>query len=357
MNCTEKEFRIGRKFLGGNHPTFIIAELSANHNQSFEQAIKLVEAAAQAGADAVKLQTYTADTLTIDSDAEPFRIVEGNLWSGKTLHEVYREAQAPWDWLPPLKARAEELGMECFSSAFDFSSAEYLQSCAVPAYKIASFELVDLPLIQKVAEAGKPIILSTGMATEEEIGAAVEVARKMGCEDLALLKCTSAYPAPAGDMNLRAIARLQNLFGVVPGLSDHSMDVEIPVVAVALGARILEKHLILSRSMPGPDSAFSLEPEEFAHMVQAVRLAEKALGKSTLGPSPREENLRIYRRSLFVVQDIPQGGVLTQDNVRSIRPGHGLHPRHYQEMIGCQAARPIPRGTPLTWDDLVRPSR
>jgi pseudaminic acid synthase len=342
--------QIGRHKVGAGNPVFIVAEISANHNGSFEQALKIVEASKEAGADAVKLQTYTPDTITIACDSEPFRIGGGTLWDGKTLHELYGEAYMPWEWQPKLKQAAEDLGMECFSSAFDASAVDFLETMNVPAHKVASCELVDVPLIQKMAATGKPLIMSTGMATIEEIEEAVTTARRAGAAQIALLKCTSAYPAPAEEMNLRTIPELERRFEVPVGLSDHTMGVAVPVAAVSMGACIIEKHLTLSRAAGGPDSGFSLEPGEFKAMVNAVRTAEKALGTVYFGVSERERSSRVFRRSLFVVRDLKKGEKFTAENVRSIRPGHGLHTRHLAEVLGRVATDDIARGTPLRWD-------
>ena len=345
---------IGKRLVGPGEPAFCVAEVSANHNQDFEKAVRIVQAAKDAGADAVKLQTYTPDTITIASDREYFRVGGGTLWDGKTLYELYGEAYTPWEWQPKLKRVAEDLGMQCFSSAFDSSAVDFLESMHVPAHKVASFELVDLALIRKMAATGKPLIMSTGMATLEEIEEALATARQAGATQLALLKCTSAYPAPAEEMNLRTIPELSRRFGLPVGLSDHTMGITVPVAAVSLGACIIEKHLTLARADGGPDSAFSLEPHEFKAMVEAVRTAEKALGEIHFGVSERENRSRVFRRSLFVVRDLKKGEKFTAENVRSIRPGHGLHTRHLAEVLGKAAAQDIARGTPLSWD-LVSP--
>jgi N-acetylneuraminate synthase len=353
------EINVGKRRIGPARPVYVIAELSANHNQDFDKAVRILQAAKQAGADAVKLQTYTPDTITIRSDRESFRIGGGTLWDGRTLYELYGEAYTPWEWQPKLKQVADELGMDLFSSAFDATAVDFLEEMHVPAHKVASCELVDIPLIQKMARTGKPLLMSTGMATVEEIDEAVQAARQAGATQIALLKCTSAYPAPAEEMNLRTIPELARRFGVPAGLSDHTisdhdMGIVVPVAAVALGACILEKHLTLSRSDPGPDSAFSLEPNEFKAMVDAVRVTEKALGKVYFGCSAKEANSRVFRRSLFVVQDVKRGDRFTAENVRSIRPGQGLHTRHLPEVVGRRAACDIERGTPLSWE-LVEP--
>ncbi len=346
--------KIGRRNIGPEHPVYVVAELSANHNQNFDQAVRIVRAAKDAGADAIKLQTYTPDTMTLASDRNEFVIRGGTIWDGRNLHDLYGEAYTPWEWQPKLKQAAEELGMDCFSSAFDSTAVDFLENMDVPAHKIASFELVDIPLIQKIAHTRKPLIMSTGMATVEEIEEALRSARDAGASQIALLKCTSAYPAPVQDMNLRTIPEMARRFGVPVGLSDHTMGIAAPVAAVALGACIIEKHMTLSRSTPGPDSAFSLEPQEFKAMVDAIRTAEKALGTVHFGLSAKEETSRIFRRSLFVVEDVQQGDAFTPANVRSIRPAHGLHPRYLPEVLGKRASRKIKRGTPLSWEFVVR---
>jgi N-acetylneuraminate synthase len=342
--------KIGKRKVGPERPVYVIAELSANHQREFDVAVKIVRAAKDAGADAIKLQTYTPDTITIQSKHECFRVGGGTLWDGRTLHDLYNEAYTPWDWQPKLKHLANDLGMDLFSSAFDASAVDFLEKMDVPAHKVASFELVDIPLIQKMARTGKPLIMSTGMATLEEIGESVEAARRAGAKEIALLKCTSAYPAAPEEMNLRTIPDLQSRFQVPVGLSDHTMGIAVPVAAVSLGACIVEKHLTLSRSHLGPDSAFSLEPDEFKAMVDAVRVSEKAIGKVHYGLTANESSTRVFRRSLFVVQDVKRGERFTNDNVRSIRPGHGMHTRHLSEVLGKRAARDIERGTPLHWE-------
>jgi pseudaminic acid synthase len=347
---TSPTITIGTRKIGPGMPVYVIAELSANHNQSYEQGVKIVQAAKDAGADAVKLQTYTPDTITIRSDRELFRVSGGTLWDGRTLYDLYGEAHTPWDWQPKLLQVAARLGLHLFSSAFDSSAVDFLEQMNVPAHKVASCELIDIPLIEKMARTGKPLIMSTGMATLEEIEEAVSAARAAGGRDIALLKCTSAYPAPPDEMNLRTIPELSRRFGVPVGLSDHSMGIAAPVAAIALGACLIEKHLTLSRSDPGPDSSFSLEPHEFKAMVDAIRVAEKALGEVHFGPTDREVSSRLYRRSLFVVQNVKRGECFTAENVRSIRPGHGLHTRHLPEVLGRKAAQDIERGTPLNWD-------
>ena len=344
---------LGRRQIGASYPVYIIAELSANHNQDFQQAVKVIHAAKDSGADAIKLQTYTADTITIRSDRDLFRIKGGTLWDGATLHDLYGQAYTPWEWQPKLKQVANDLGMDLFSSAFDATAVDFLQGMDVPAHKVASFELVDLPLIKKMAATGKPLIISTGMATLEEITEAVNAAQGAGASQIALLKCTSAYPASPESMNLRTIPELSRRFGVPVGLSDHTMGVAVPVAAAALGACIIEKHLTLSRELKGPDSAFSLEPHEFQTMVEAVRAGQAALGTIKFGVNADDAKSRIFRRSLFIVKDVKQGERFTEENVRSIRPANGLHTRHLSEVLGKPAAHDIERGTPLSWD-LVR---
>ncbi len=344
------QFTIADRKIGADQPVYVVAELSANHNQDFNQAVRLIEAARESGADAVKLQTYTADTITIRSDRECFQVRGGTIWDGRTLHELYDEAYTPWNWQPKLKRVADDFGLGFFSSAFDSTAVDFLESIGVAAYKVASCELVDLPLLQKISRTGKPLILSTGMATIEEIEEAVKTARQAGAGQIALLRCASAYPAPPCEMNLRTIPELARRFDVPVGLSDHTMDIAVPVAAVALGACIIEKHFTLSRSVKGPDSTFSLEPAEFEAMVETIRTAEKSLGEIQFGPTDSERSSRVFRRSLFVVEAVRQGEIFSAENIRSIRPGHGLHTRHLPQIVGKRASRDIERGTPLSWD-------
>jgi pseudaminic acid synthase len=341
---------IGKRRVGAGQPVYVVAELSANHSGSLDVARELMRAAHAAGADAVKLQTYTADTLTIRSDRPEFRIGGGTLWDGRTLHDLYQEAMTPWEWHADLFAEARRLGLDCFSTPFDATAVDFLEKFAPPAHKIASFELVDHALLRKVAATRRPVILSTGMATLDEIREAVAALRAAGCRELALLKCTSSYPAPAAEANLRTISDLASTFDCPVGLSDHTLGIACPVVAVSLGACLIEKHFTLSRSTPGPDSAFSLEPAEFAEMVRAIRTAEAALGSVHYGLSPAEEKSRVFRRSLFAVADIAAGERFTEQNVRSIRPGLGLPPKELPRLLGRRAARAISRGEPLSWD-------
>ncbi len=340
---------IGTSKIGLSCPVYIVAELSANHHQDFQEAVRLVHAAKEAGANAVKLQTYTADTITLPSDREPFRVGGGTLWDGATLYELYSRAYTPWDWQPRLKSVANELGMDLFSTPFDLSSIAFLEEMGVPAHKVASFELVDIPLLRALAKTGKPLIISTGMASVEEIEEALNAVGGWSSE-IVLLKCTSAYPALPDEMNLRTIPEMQARFGLPVGLSDHTLGLAVPVAAVTLGACLIEKHLTLSRSAEGPDSAFSLEPPEFKQMVETVRETERALGGVRYGSSERETASRAFRRSLFVVRDIKRGEPFTAENVRSIRPGHGLHTRYLPEILASLAARDIERGTPVSWD-------
>jgi N-acetylneuraminate synthase len=345
-----RSFTIGKRLILAGVSVYIIAELSANHNQNYEQAVKLIYAAKEAGADAIKLQTYTPDTLTIKSDREPFRIKGGTVWDGKTLYELYSEAYTPWDWQPKLKVVANDLGMDLFSTAFDPTAVDFLEEMGTPIHKIASFEIVDIPLIEKMARTGKPLIISTGMATLGEIEEAVNAARNAGASQIVLLKCTSAYPAPVEEINLRTIRNLEETFGVPVGLSDHSLGIAVPVAAVVMGACMIEKHLTLSRQDGGPDSTFSLEPQEFKEMVEAVRIAEKTIGRVSYGVSAAEAKSRVFRRSLFVVKDMKAGDVFTEQNLRSIRPDNGLHTRYLEEILGQRASCGIERGTPLTWE-------
>jgi pseudaminic acid synthase len=346
-------FSINQRSISPTSPCYIIAEMSANHGQSLERAIQLVHAAKDCGADAIKLQTYTPDTITIDCRRPEFLLSKAGLWEGRQLYELYAEAYTPWEWQPELKKEAERLGMHCFSTPFDDTAVDFLERMEVPAHKIASFELVDTELLKKVAATGKPVIMSTGMATFEEISEAVQTLRDAGCTQLALLKCTSAYPSLPEDMNLRTIPHLAESFGVPVGLSDHTLGIVVPVAAVALGACIIEKHLTLRRSDGGPDGAFSLEPNEFRSMVDAVRVAEKSLGGVSYEVSDKEQASRLFRRSLYVVKDVRAGEKLSSVNVRSIRPGHGLPVKHLHDALGRIAKADIPRGTPLSWSHFL----
>jgi pseudaminic acid synthase len=322
--------------------------MSANHQQDFDKALKIIEAASKAGADAIKLQTYTPDTITIDCDNEYFKI-KGTIWQGRALHDLYGEACTPWEWQPKLKEAANEFNLDLFSSPFDFTAVDFLEDMGVPAYKVASFEVVDLPLLGKIAGTGKPIIMSTGMAELGEIHEAVRTVKETGGNQLALLKCTSAYPSPLEEMHLRTIPHLAETFQVPVGLSDHTLGSAVAVAAVALGACIVEKHLTLSRAEASPDSAFSMEPREFKEMVESIRTAEKALGEICYEVTKKQRESRVFRRSLFAVKNIKAGMPFTEENVRSIRPAYGLHPRHLEEVLGRTAKKDIEKGTPLDW--------
>ncbi|MFC1954513.1 pseudaminic acid synthase [Chloroflexota bacterium] len=341
---------IGDTSIGSGFSVYIVAELSANHRQQFDEAVKLLNVAKEAGADAVKLQTYTPDTLTIQCDAPEFRIGGGTLWDGKTLYELYSEAYMPWEWQPKLKEVAADIGIDLLSTPFDKTAVDFLETIGVPAYKVASFEIVDIPLIEYIAGKGKPIIISTGMASMNEIEEAVQVARQAGASQIALLKCTSAYPSLPEDMNLRTIPHLAEVFGIPVGFSDHTLGITVPVAAVALGACIVEKHLTISRSIPSSDSAFSLEPQEFKSMVEAIRIAERALGDLQYEISEQETKSYAFRRSLFLVKDMKAGDAFSEDNTRCIRPSHGMHPRHMKEVLGRRVVRDTQRGTPLSWE-------
>jgi len=345
MNCLNRN---GIQ-IGGNFPTFIIAELSANHKQSFDIAVETVKVAKETGADAIKLQTYTADTITINCNKEHFQIKEG-LWEGKNLYQLYQEAYTPWEWQPKLKKIADELGLICFSSPFDKTAVDFLEKMDVPAYKVASPEITDIPLIQYIASKGKPVIISTGIATMEDIQEAVNACREMGNDKIILLKCTSVYPAPIEEANLRTIPDLAERFDVIAGLSDHTLGITVPVTAVALGAKVIEKHFILDKSVGGPDAAFSLDKAQFKKMVDAVRSAEKALGKVNYEISEKVKKSRIFSRSLFVVRDMKKGNMFSEENVRSIRPGYGLAPKHLKEITGKLATKNVKKGTPLRWE-------
>jgi N-acetylneuraminate synthase len=343
------EINIAGRRIGGSAPPFIIAELSANHGGSLDRALAVMEAAKAADVDALKLQTYTPDTMTIDSDGPDFRI-KGGLWDGRQLYELYEEAHTPWGWHAALFAKARELGLIVFSTPFDRTAVELLEELQAPAYKIASFEMIDLPLIRRVAETGKPTIMSTGMATPEEIGEAVEAFRAAGGHDLVLLHCVSGYPTPVEQSNLRRIPQLATAFDCPIGLSDHTLGIEVAIASVALGACIIEKHFTLRRADGGPDSAFSLEPEELSALVRGARAAFAALGTGTAARAQAEEGSKVFRRSLYAVADIRTGEMLTAENIRIIRPGFGLAPKYLPEVIGRRAKRALPRGTALSWD-------
>jgi pseudaminic acid synthase len=344
-----KRIKIGNKYVGGEEPVFIVAEISCNHLQKRDYALKLIEEAKGAGADAVKFQTYTPDTITINSDKEYFKI-KGTIWEGKTLYELYSEAYTPWEWFPDLKDKAKDEDIIFFSSPFDETAVDLLERLDVPAYKIASFEINHIPLIKYVAEKKKPVIISTGVSSIEDIELALDTIRKEGNEEIIVLKCTSAYPAPFSSMNLRTINYIEKRFGVLAGLSDHSTGIVAPVVAVSQGAKFIEKHFTLDRTFGGPDAKFSLEPKEFRDMVTSVRNAEKTLGTVGYELEEKAKEHRFLSRSIFIVADINPGEVFTESNIRVIRPGHGLHPKFYEKILGKKASRQLERGTPLTMD-------
>jgi pseudaminic acid synthase len=344
-------FSISGRSIGPGHPPYVIAEMSGNHNGDLDRAIEIMVAARDAGADAIKLQTYTADTITLDHDGPGFRI-EGGPWDGRTLHQLYEEAHTPWEWHEKLFEKGRDLGVAVFSSPFDFSAVDFLEGLNCPAYKIASFEIIDLPLIARAAATGKPLILSTGMADKKEIGEAIKAARDAGCRELGLLHCVSAYPAKPEEANLRTISDLAESFGVVMGLSDHTPGVAVSIAAVALGACVIEKHLTLKRSDGGPDAEFSLEPSELSDLVKGCRTGFEALGQVSYACTIGEEGSAVFRRSLYVVRDIAAGEVLSGDSIKSIRPGYGLAPKHYETVLGRRAKHDILRGTPLSWSDL-----
>lgn len=346
--------RIGQRQIGVDQRPYLIAEMSGNHNQSLERALEIVDAAARAGADAVKLQTYTADTMTLNVNAPGFIIEDPNsLWAGRQLYDLYREAHTPWDWHEPIMKRAAAHGMHCFSSPFDDTAVDFLESLNVPAYKIASFEATDLPLIRKVARTGKPMIISTGMASAAEIGEAVDTAKAAGCQQIVLLKCTSTYPATPENTNVRTIPNMRETFGCEVGLSDHTMGCGVALAAVAMGAVLIEKHFTLRRSDGGVDSTFSLEPEEFAMLRTESERAWQGMGRVLYGGTKAEEKSRQFRRSLYIARDVSAGEVLTPESLRIVRPGFGLPPKFYDTMLGKRVNRACKAGTPLTWDLLA----
>ncbi|MGN6869650.1 MAG: pseudaminic acid synthase [Solirubrobacteraceae bacterium] len=346
--------KIGRHPIGAGNPPLIVAELSANHNGLLDRALAVVDAVAQAGAHVLKLQTYTADTMTLDVDRPEFRIGgEGTLWDGRSLYDLYREGSTPWEWHAPIAARCRERGLDWFSSPFDPSAVEFLQELEPAAYKIASFEIVDLPLIRAVAATGRPVVISTGMATLDEIDSAVRAAREAGCEDLVLLQCTSTYPASASNSNLATIPHLRQTFDCPVGLSDHTLGIGVPIAAVGLGAVLIEKHVTLDRSDGGVDAAFSLEPPELRELVDESQRAWEAVGEVTYGPLPAERASLLFRRSLYVTADLRAGDKLTAENLRSIRPSNGLAPSHLDDLLGRRVTRDVPRGTPASWDLLA----
>lgn len=337
--------------INSSSSVFIIAELSANHNGSIETAIETIKAAKRAGADCIKLQTYTADTLTIDSNKDDF-IINGTIWQGKNYYQLYKEAYTPWEWHEQLFNVAEEEGLVCFSSPFDKTAVDFLETLNVPAYKIASFEITDIPLIQYVASKGKPIIISTGIAELSDIELAVEACKQVGNYDIALLKCTSSYPAPINEANMLMVKDLAERFNVISGLSDHTMGSTVPIVATALGAKIIEKHFILDRSIGGPDASFSMNETEFTEMVKAIREAESAIGEVNYTLTDKQKKGKDFSRSLYIVEDIMEGEVLTDKNIRSIRPGFGLHPKYYNEILGKAVIKSFSKGDRLSIENI-----
>lgn len=353
MGHENKFIEINKRKIGKDYPTFIIAELSANHLNNFDIAVETLKAMKDSGADAVKFQTYTPETITINSKNEYFQIKQGTIWDGTTLYELYEEAYMPWDWQPKLKKIAEKLGLIVFSSPFDKTSVDFLEDMDVPAYKVASYEITDIPLIEYIASKGKPILISSGISELCDIELAVKTCKKEGNDQIAILKCTSSYPAPLDEINLNTIPNLKETFNTVVGLSDHTMENSVAVAAVALGARIIEKHFILDKKLGGPDSYFSIEPEEFKNMVKSIRTVEKALGNVDYELSPKSKINKDFSRSLFVVKSVKKGDMFTEKNVKSIRPGFGLHPKYLKDIIGKKASEDISKGTPLKWS-LIR---
>lgn len=346
--------KIGHKEIGGDNPVFIIAELSANHNGSLETALETIKAAKRTGADAIKLQTYTADTMTIDVKSPDFMLSQGTIWDGKYLHDLYKEAYTPWEWHEQLFKAAEEEGLICFSSPFDATAVNLLEKLNAQAYKIASFEITDIPLIELVASKGKPVIISTGIAEIEDIDLALDACHRMGNKDVALLKCTSSYPAPIDEANMIMVKDLAERYGVISGLSDHTMGNTVPVVATCFGAKIIEKHFILNKEIGGPDASFSMDELEFTGMVKAVREAERAIGVVDYSLTDKQKKSRDFSRSLYVVRDIEEGEVITEDNVRSVRPGFGMHPKYYAQVLGRKVLQSLQKGNRLSFKDLEK---
>lgn len=342
-----KEICIGGTYIGEGHPSFIIAELSANHNGSLETAIKTIRAAKRTGANCIKFQTFTADTITLDSKKEDFKISQGTLWDGQYLHDLYKQAYTPWEWHEELFRVAKQEGLVCFSSPFDKTAVDFLETLNVPAYKIASFEITDIPLIEYVASKGKPVILSTGIAEQEDIELALDACRRMGNNQIALLKCTSSYPAPIEEANMCMVKDLAERFDVISGLSDHTMGTTVPIVATVFGAKIIEKHFILDRSIGGADASFSMNETEFTEMVKAVRESESAIGRVDYALTEKQRKGRDFCRSLYVVKDIKAGELITKDNVRSVRPGFGMHPKYYKDVLDKKAVVDLEKGTAL----------
>ena len=339
----------GKRIIGAGQSVFIVAEMSGNHNQSIQRAYKIIDAAAKAGANAVKLQTYTPDTITIDCDNKYFQVKVNKAWKGQTLHSLYKKAYTPWEWQAKLKKYAESKGLICFSTPFDPTAVDFLEKLKMQLYKVASFELVDIPLLERIAKTRKPVIMSRGMATEEEIKLAIRTLKKFGCPAVALLHCVSSYPAQPEQMNLATISDMAKRFNILPGLSDHTLGTAVSVASIPLGAKIIEKHFTMKRSDGGPDAAFSLEPKELKELVQSVRIVEQAIGKPHYGAGKKESENVVFRKSLFVVKDMKKGDKFTKNNTRSIRPGYGIDPKHLNAIISKTAKINIKRGTPLSW--------
>ena len=346
----KKEIQIGDRLVGENHPVFIIAEMSANHLMDYDRAVEVMRAAKEAGADAIKIQTYKPETITLNADTPDFQITQGTIWDGTTLYKLYETAYTPWEWQPELQKEAESMGLIFFSSPFDHTSVDFLEEMNVPAYKVASFEINDIPLLRKIARLGKPMILSTGIACLADIELAVRTCREEGNEDVILLKCTSSYPCPYEDMNLRTIPHMAETFDCIAGLSDHSMGSAAAGAAVALGAKVVEKHLTLRRADGGADAAFSMEPQEFKEMTEHIRIIEKALGRVTYDLTEKRAREREFSRSLYIAKDMKAGEIFTPDNLRSVRPAFGLHTKHYEEILGRRVTRDVKMGTPMSWD-------
>ncbi len=346
----KKEIKIGNKVISEQSPTFIVAEMSANHGMDFNKAVAIMRAARDAGADAIKIQTYTPDTITLDSDEPCFQITQGTIWDGTTLYKLYQTAYTPWEWQADLKRIAEDMGLIFFSSPFDLSSVDFLEAMDVPAYKVASFEINDIPFIRKIARLGKPVIISTGVAYLADIELALATCREEGNENVILLKCSSAYPAPYEDINLKTIPSMKEVFDCIVGLSDHTLGTVVSQAGVAVGAKVIEKHLTLRRADGGADAAFSMEPEEFKEMVDNIRIVEKALGRVTYDLTPKQKASRDHARSLFVARDMKAGEVFTPENLRSVRPSCGLHTKYYEELLGRRIRKDTRFGTPMSWE-------
>jgi pseudaminic acid synthase len=344
--------KVGNRYIGENQPCYIIAEMSANHAGNYDRAVEIIKAAKNSGADCIKVQTYTPDTMTIDSCKEYFQIKNGT-WKGENLYKLYGKAYTPWEWQEGLKKESEKIGIDFLSTPFDKTSVDFLEGIGIEFYKVASFELVDIPLIRYIASKGKPIIMSTGMGSIDEIREAIDAIKSKGNKSICLLRCSSAYPAIPEDMNLYTMANLRDEFKIPVGLSDHSLGSVAAVTAVALGAKIIEKHFCLSRKIENPDSSFSMEPEEFSRMVEDIRLAEKALGRVSYDLSEKEKENKVFRRSIFVVKDIKKGERFSEDNIRVIRPAYGLEPKYYEEILNREAACDIEKATPLSWDMVI----